>query len=127
MNMPRPEIVRPCLKCAASATSSTDDALVRRAVDMDAALAVGDEVAGVDLELGRGHFQHHLAGLARRHHDGVADAVSAAAGEGAHAMRAGVGVGRVDHHAVIGHAERLGGDLRADGLDALAEIDARTA
>ena len=70
-----------------------------------------------------GDLEHHLARFPRRHHDGVADAVRAAAGEGAHAMRAGVGVGGVDHDVVVGHAERLGGDLRADRLDALAEID----
>ena len=99
------------------------DALVGRAVDVDAALAVGDEIAGIDLELGRGDLEHDFAGFARGHHDGVADAVRAAAGEGAHAMRTGVGVGRVDHDGVVGHAEHLGGDLRADGLDALAEID----
>ena len=99
------------------------DAAVRRAVHVDAALAVGDEVAGVDLELGGGHLEHHLARLAGGHDDGVADAVGAAAGEGAHAVRAGVGVGGVDHHALVGDAERLGGDLRADGLDALAEVD----
>ena len=68
-------------------------------------------------------LEHHLARFPRGHHDGVADAVRAAAGEGAHAVRPGVGVGGVDHHLVVGHAERLGGDLRADRLDALAEID----
>ena len=48
------------------------------------------------------------ARLLRRHDDGVADAVRAADGEGAHAVRAGVGVGGVDDDVVVRHAERLG-------------------
>ena len=86
---------------------------MRRALHMDVAVPVGLEVAGIDLQLLGGHLQHHCRAPRGRDHDGVADAVRAARGEGAHVVRAGVGVGGVDDDVLDRHAERLGGDLRA--------------
>jgi hypothetical protein len=101
------------------------DGARRRALHVDVALAVGHEVGGVDLQLLGRRLQHHGAGLERGHDHGIADAVRAARGEGAHVMRAGVAVGGVDID--IGHrdAQRLGGDLAGDGLHPLPEVDGR--
>jgi hypothetical protein len=94
-----------------------------RALDVNVALAVGLEVFGVDLEfLGRG-VEHHRARLLGGGDDGVADAVGAARGERAHAVRAGVGVGGVDIDVLDRHAEGFRGDLAGHRLHALAEVD----
>ena len=100
------------------------DRSLRRAFHQYIALTVGLEVGSIHLQLFRRHFQHHLAGFLGRLDDGIAGAVRAARGEGAHAVRAGIGVGGVDDDAVCGHADRFGADLRHDLLHALAEIDA---
>ena len=127
MNMPRPEIVLPCLKCAASAVSITEIDFDGAPLTWIAPLPSVSRSVGVDLELVRRDLHQHGARLLRRHDDGVADAVGAAAGEGAHAVRAGVGVGGVDQHHVRRHADRLGADLGHHRLQPLAEIDARQA
>jgi hypothetical protein len=99
------------------------DGAVRRALDVDVAAPVRVEVGGVDLQfLGR-RLHHDAPRFARRRHHGVADPVGAAGGEGAHAVRAGVGIGGVDEDVLHGDAERLGADLAGDGLHALAEVD----
>ena len=123
--MPRPEMVLPCLKCAASAAWNTGiDAagapftwmLPLPSVSRSEASASSSSAATSSSTCAR---------FLRRHDDGVADAVRAAAGEGAHAMRAGVGVGGVDDDRLDRHADRLGADLRHHRLQPLAEIDAR--
>ena len=99
------------------------DRAVGRALHVDVASPVGVEVRDIDLEFLRRRLHHHRARLARRRRDRVADAVGAARGEAAHAMRAGVGIGRVDIDVLDRHAERLGADLPRHRLHALAEID----
>ena len=101
------------------------DRSVRRALDVDVAAAVGFEIGGVDFELLGRRLHHHAARLLRRRHHGVADAMGAARGERAHAVRPGVGIGGVDIDVLDGHAERLGADLPGHRLHALAEIDRR--
>ena len=104
-NMPRPEIERPRLKWAARAVSKMDIDILRRTLDLDVAGAVGFEVGHVDFQFLRRDFQHHLPRLRRCLDDGIADAMRAARGEGAHAVRTGIGVGGVDRHKV-GRARR---------------------
>ncbi len=99
--------------------------LRRRALDVDVAAAVGDEIGGVDFQFLGGRFEHHGARFLRRLDDRIADAVRAARGERAHAVRAGVAVGGVDVDVGDGNAKRLGRDLARDRFHALAEIDRR--
>ena len=71
------------------------DLAVGRALDID--LAIGDnQVIGRSLQLVGGHLDQRLFSLARGHDHGIADAMGATAGEGAHAVRRGVGVAGVD-------------------------------
>ena len=98
---------------------------MRRALDVDIAAPVGIEIGGVDLQLLGGGLHHDAARLLGRRHDGVADAMGAARGERAHAVRPGVGVRGVDIDVLDRHAERLGADLPRHGFHALAEIDRR--
>ena len=83
------------------------DLRVRRALDGDEAGAVRLQIDGGDLQFVGGDLQQHLARFLRRHDDGVADAMGAPAGERAHAVRAGVGVGGVDQDHLQRQAERL--------------------
>ena len=101
------------------------DRFLRTALHMDIALAVGLEIGSIDLELLARHFEHDRLGFLGRYHDGVADAVGAARSEGAHAVRPGVGIGRIDDHVFGRHPDRLGADLRHDRLEPLTDIDAR--
>src|SRR5207237_5949702 len=66
------------------------DRTVRRALDVDVAAPVGIEVGGVDFQFLGGGLHHDAARFLCRRHDSVADAVCAARGERAHAVRAGV-------------------------------------
>ena len=90
---------------------------------MDVAAAVRHEVGGIDLELLRGRLEHHCPRLQCRLDHSVADTVRAARGEGAHAVRAGVAVGRVDVDILDRDAKRFGGNLTRHRLHALAKID----
>ena len=98
------------------------DRFRRHALDVNAALAVGLEVGGAHLELLGRDVEQHGPRLLRRHDDGVADPVRAAAGEGAHAVRPGVGVGGVDDHHLRRYADRFGTDLGHHRSEPLAEI-----
>ena len=86
-------------------------------------VAVGFEIGSVDLEFLGGGLHHHPASFTGGGHDSVADAMGAARGETAHAVRTGVGIGGVDIDILDRHAERLGADLPGHRLHALAEID----
>ena len=88
------------------------------------ALPVRFQVLGADLQLVGSHFQHHLARLFGRGHDGVAHAVGGPAGKGAHAVGAGIRVGSVDEDVLEGQAQRFGRDLGDHGLEPLAQIGA---
>lgn len=101
------------------------DRTVWRALDVDVAAPVGVEVGGVDFQFLGGGLHHDAARFLGRRHDGVADAMGAARGERAHAVRAGVGIRRIDIDVLDRHAERLGADLPRHGFHALAEIDRR--
>ncbi len=125
--MPRPEIERPSLKCAISAVSKIEIDFCGAPLTWMLPSPSVSRSAAFDLQLLGRDFQHHLPRFLRRLDDGVADAVRAARGEGAHAVRAGVGVGGVDDDLLGRHADRLGADLRHHLLQPLAEIDARTA
>ena len=59
-NMPRPEIERPRLKWAASASVENRDGLLRRAFDVNVSVAVGLKIARVDLQFFGRDLQHHL-------------------------------------------------------------------
>ncbi|MET4792526.1 hypothetical protein ABIF64_004704 [Bradyrhizobium japonicum] len=123
--MPRPEMVLPCLNWAAMATSLGRDRAMRRTLDVDVAASVGFEIGGVDLELLGGRLHHHAACLARRGHHRIADAMGAARGEGAHAVRTGVGIRGIDIDVLDGNAQCLRADLPRHRLHALAEVDRR--
>src|SRR3979411_1218075 len=70
------------------------------------------------------HRAHRTAaGFLRRRHYRVADAMRAARGETAHAVRPGVGIGGVDIDVLYRHAECLRADLPGYRLHALTEID----
>ena len=99
------------------------DRSVRRTFHADRALAVGFEIARIDFKLLGGRFHHHRARFARRHHHRIADAMRAARGERAHAMRTGVGIGGVDIHIFHRHAERFGADLPRHRFHPLSEVD----
>ena len=111
--MPRPETVRPCLNWAALQAAMVVIDSGWRTLDVDVAAAVGDEVGGVDFEFLGGGLEHHGAGFLRGLDDGVADAVRAAGGEAAHAVRAGVAVGGVDVD--VGRRGRRGSRRRSGG------------
>ena len=115
----------PCLNCAAIATSLVE--IVRCGAPLTWMLprpSVSRSLR-VDLELLGGRLQHHAARLPRRDDHGVADAMRAARGEGAHAVRAGVGVGGVDIARPRPARRASRRDLPRDRLHALAEIDRR--
>ncbi len=101
------------------------DRTVRRAADMDTALAVGLEVAGVNLELLGRRLHHDAPRLLGGGDHGVADAMGAAGRKRAHAVRTGVGVSAIHVNVLDRHAEGLRTDLPHDRLQALAEIDRR--
>ena len=94
-----------------------------RALDMDVATPVRDQIGRIDLELLRSRFNHHGAGLLRGLDDSIADAVGAARGERTHAVRAGVAVSGI--HIDIRHwdPERFRRDLPGHGFHTLAQID----
>ena len=123
--MPRPEIVRPYLKWAASARSTMWIFLSSAPWTMTKPGPSVSRSCGVHLELLGRDLEHRLARLARGHDDRVADAMRRAAGERAHVVRPGVRVGGVDEHEVHRQAERLGRDLRDHRLQALAEVGGR--
>ena len=96
--------------------------LVGRALHVDHAV-LDVEVGGVDLHRLTGDLEHLLLGLlGGLEHREPADE-GAARGEGAGAERRGVGVRDVHVDRLVGHAERVGHDLRVHGLGALAEVD----
>ena len=96
---------------------------MRRALDVDVAPPVGLEIGDVDLQLFGRRLHHHAARLLGRGDHRVADAVGAARGKTAHAMRPGVGIGGVDVDVLHRHAERLRANLPGHGFHALPEID----
>ena len=75
------------------------------AFDLDQPAAVRFQIGGIGFQLIGGDLEHDLARFRGRFDDRVAHAVRGAAGEGAHAVRAGVGVGRVDQHVLKGNAQ----------------------
>ncbi len=87
------------------------DRALWRSLDADVAGAVCFEIIRVGLQLVGSDIHHHLARLLSGLHDGISHAVGGAAGEGAHAVRAGVGIGGVNQHVVKGHTQRLGANL----------------
>ena len=96
--------------------------LVGRALHVDHAV-LDVEVGGVDLHRLTGDLEHLLLGLlGGLEHREPADE-GAARGERARAERRGVGVRDVHVDRLVGHAERVGHDLRVHGLGALAEVD----
>ena len=97
----------------------------RDARDVHVALAVELDLVDGGLELVRGHVEQRLAGLDGRRDHGVADPVGRPAGERAHVVRTGVGVGGVDEDGLERDAERLGRDLADDGPQPLAEVRRR--
>ena len=90
---------------------------------MDVAPAVGDEIGRIDFQLLRRRFQQDAARLLGRRDDRVADPVSPARCEAAHAVRAGVGVRGVDEDVLDRDAERFRADLPHHALHALTKID----
>ena len=123
--MPRPEMVLPCLNCAAIATSLVEIErcgapltwmLPRPSVSRSAALTSSSSAAA-SIITPRASFAAAITALPTR-------CVPREA-KRAHAMRAGVGIGGVDIDVLDGHAERLGADLPRHRFHALAEIDRR--
>ena len=123
-NMPRPEIDRPCWKCAAKATSVTETDLPGTPTIWMLPVAIRLQVAGIGLEHIGGNLQHHGACFLGGGDHGVAGAMRSTRGKRSHAMRSGIGVRGVDDHTLGGHAERLGADLRHDRFYSLSQIDA---
>ena len=93
-----------------------------RTADEYIALAIGLQVVRAGLQLVAGDLQHDLARLLGGHDDGIANPVGGPAGESAHAVRPGVGIGRVDHHIFDRQAQGLGPNLGQNCLQALTQI-----
>ncbi len=95
---------------------------VGRPLDVDHAV-LDVEVCGVDLHRLAGDLEQLLLGLpGRLEHRQAADE-GAARGERAGAERRGVGVRDVHVDRFVGHAERVGHDLRVHRLRSLPEVD----
>ena len=70
---------------------------------MNVSHTIAAKVGGVGLEQIGGDLHHYAARLLGRRDHGVADAVCPTRGERAHAVRTGIGIRRVDDHALGGH------------------------
>ncbi len=88
-------------------------------------MAVEIDLVRGRLELLGRDLEERLLRLERGRDHGVAHPVGRSAGERAHVVRPGIGVGRVDDDLLERHAHRLGGDLADDRPQPLPEVRGR--
>ena len=125
MNEPRPEIVRPYLNCAFEATSAIR--IERSGLPRTTTLPSPSNSRSSRFASSSSAATSRIDSRASRAAaiTALPDPVRRPAGERAHVVRPGVGVGGLDVDVVHAHAERLGADLADHRAEPLSQVRGR--